>query len=116
MIETTEPLRLVDLTGPGLPRLGADARLADGDHQVSQAWSAAFHGHPDRPDGILYRARHDPSRFAVAIFERAQRKIVLRVFLGERLFLRGEPEPLLGEHLRLELLRALYDCGIGFEG
>lgn len=66
------PLRLVDLTGPGLARLGADARLFTGDHSVSRAWSLALHGHPAAPDGILYPSRHDPSRRAAAVFDRVK--------------------------------------------
>jgi hypothetical protein len=27
--------------------------------------------HPDRPDGILYRARHDDDQFSIALFEPA---------------------------------------------
>lgn len=64
-------LRLVDLTGPGLARLNADGRLATGSLDVARRWSAAFYAHPEEPDGILYRARHDPSRFAAAVYDRA---------------------------------------------
>ncbi len=62
------PLRLVDLTGPGLARLGADARLFAGDHGQARQWSRAFYSHPDRVDGIYYPVRHDPSRVAAAVF------------------------------------------------
>jgi len=61
----------VDLTGPGLNRIGADNRLSTGDYQTSQRWALAFHAHPEQPDGLLYRSRHDPERFCVAIFDRA---------------------------------------------
>lgn len=71
LIAPSRSLSLVDITGPGLPPIGADARLADGSYGVSQRWALAFHEHPDRPDGILYRSRHDPSRLCVAIFDRA---------------------------------------------
>jgi hypothetical protein len=64
------PLRLVDLTGAGLARVGADARLFAGAHAVARAWSGAFHAHPQRPDGIYYPARHDPSRRAAALYDR----------------------------------------------
>lgn len=66
------PARLVDLTGGHLPRIGLDARVATGSHEVSRRWSSGFHDHPERPDGLLYRCRHDPSQFAVALFERAE--------------------------------------------
>ena len=70
-VEQRRPLRLVDLTGPGLSRIGADSRLATGDYTLSQRWALALHEHPEAPDGILYRSRHDPSRLCAAIFERA---------------------------------------------
>ncbi len=69
------PVRLVDLTGPGLARVGADGRLtSSGSYRIAQRWSLAFHGHPDRPDGMLYRCRNDPDQLAAAVFERADLK------------------------------------------
>lgn len=65
------PLRVVDLSAAGLRRLDADNRLCTGDYRIAQRWSAALHDHPDRPDGILYRSRHDPSRVCFALFDRA---------------------------------------------
>lgn len=71
VITSARPLRLLDLTGKGLARIGADARLTSGDdYGLSHRWSKAVHDHPSQPDGILYRARHDPSRLSAAIFER----------------------------------------------
>jgi len=62
---------LVDLSGKGLARIGADARLTSGDdYALSHRWSKAIHDHPSQPDGILYRARHDPSRLSAALFDR----------------------------------------------
>jgi RES domain len=71
IISASRPVTLVDITGPGLAHIGADARLFAGEHRVSQLWSRAFYDHQSQPDGILYRARHDPSRRAIALFERA---------------------------------------------
>ncbi|MEZ4239426.1 MAG: RES family NAD+ phosphorylase [Myxococcota bacterium] len=72
-IRTARPLRLVDLTGPGLARMGADNRLCSGGgYRTAQAWSAALHAHPDAPDGLLYLACHDPSVRSVALFDRAE--------------------------------------------
>lgn len=65
-------LRLVDLTGAGLSRIGADARLFAGDHAVARQWSVALFRHPAAPDGILYPARHDPSLRAAAVFDRVK--------------------------------------------
>lgn len=38
---------------------------------MTQPYSRAIHDHPQRPDGIRYRLRHDLDRVGVAIFERA---------------------------------------------
>jgi hypothetical protein len=66
-------LRLLDLTRPGaLARIGADSRLFAGEYAVAQRWARAFYTHPYlQLDGILYAARHDPTRFAIAVYERA---------------------------------------------
>lgn len=70
-IEPRRPLRLVDLSGRGLARLRADARLCTGSIAVAQRWAGALHDLPDRPDGLCYRSRHDPGRLCAAIFDRA---------------------------------------------
>jgi len=89
-IRTSGKLRLVDLTGAGLARMGADARLCSGDYRVAQRWSRAIHEHPSHPDGLLYPARHDPSRAVVAIFERARSKLVSTA-LGTLMIPRNHP-------------------------
>jgi hypothetical protein len=69
------PLILVDLVTSGcLARIGADSRLFAGSRAVAQRWSRAIHEHPDRPevDGILYPARHNHTRAAVAVFSRSR--------------------------------------------
>jgi len=66
---------VVDLTGKGLVQIGADARLACGSYPTAQKWSAAFHDHPSIPDGIYFRSRHDPRKFSLALFDRAQQKV-----------------------------------------
>lgn len=71
-ITATRGLRLVDLTGKGLRQIGADARLTSGDRALAQRWALALWQHPSKPDGIAYRVRHDPSKEAVAIFDRAK--------------------------------------------
>jgi hypothetical protein len=71
-IRPPRPLRLVDLTGSGLARIGADARLFAGDHTVARRWSLALFQHPASPDGLLYPARHDPSLRAAAVFDRVK--------------------------------------------
>ena len=71
-IEARRPLTLVNLTGPGLARIGADGRLVTGDYGVAQRWALALWSHPSKPDGLHYRARHDQSRTSVAIFNRVK--------------------------------------------
>lgn len=83
-IETARDLRLVALHGPGLARLGVTAELASGaDYPASQAWSRTVWEHPDAPDGIVYRSRHDDSALCVAIYHRA--KAALTIVGGRRL-------------------------------
>jgi hypothetical protein len=73
------PLRLVDLTAQGLSRVGADNRLPAGDdYALSQRWGRALWAHPEHADGLVYRARHDPSKESVAIFDRAGSALRLR--------------------------------------
>ena len=75
-ISCRRPLALVDLAASGgLAKIRADARLFAGDHEVARRWSAAFHAHPAKPDGILCPARHDPARTVCAVFERAKRAL-----------------------------------------
>ncbi len=73
------PLHLVDLSGQGLADLGADADLCScRDYGVCQRWSRALHEHPEAPDGLLYRARHDPSLLSAALFsDRVAGRIVM---------------------------------------
>jgi len=95
-IEARRPLRLVDLTGPGLARLGADERLCSGDYGSAQRWALALQRHPERPDGLCYRARHDPSRLCAAVYNRAAKSLkVVRL---------GSFTATANEHLLAELL------------
>jgi hypothetical protein len=70
---------VVDLTAEGLRRLGADERLSTGDDYVlSRRWALALWTHPVQPDGLIYRARHDPSKQSIGIFDRAGRVLRFR--------------------------------------
>jgi hypothetical protein len=60
-----------------LARLGADARVSDGEHALAQRWALSLWKHPKQVDGIYYRARHDLSRYCAAIFDRAQDKMTI---------------------------------------
>ena len=85
-LHTRRPLQLVDLTGAGLARIGADERLCTGDYTVAQRWSAAFFRHPQKPDGLCYRSRHDPDRLCAALYQRVARTVhvVRSVGLADR--------------------------------
>lgn len=70
-VALTHAVRLVPLHGPGLARLGATAAVASGDYALSRSWARAIWSHPERADGIAYRARHDDGEICVALFDRA---------------------------------------------
>lgn len=65
-------VRLVNLAdGYGLGRLGIDGRISTTkQRRVTRQWALALWGHPQRPDGILYRACHDPERLSMVLFDR----------------------------------------------
>ncbi len=69
-------LRIVDLTGPGLSILGLDERICAGsDYTISQHLSRALWGRRERPEGLCYRARHDPFLYSLTIFDKAQAQL-----------------------------------------
>lgn len=68
-------LNLVDITAEGAAWLGAAGEITAGEHALSQLWSQALYRHPQAPDGLYYRARHDQSRISVAIYSRAETAI-----------------------------------------
>lgn len=70
-VEFARPLRLVDLTGPGLARIGVDAALVTAPWRDAQRWSRAIWAHPACPDGLLYPSGADPSCVCAAVFDRA---------------------------------------------
>ena len=80
-------LKLVDLSGPGLAAIGADARICVGDYRIAQHWSRALWHHPQQPDGILYPSRHNPGIICAAVFDRAQDGAAEKLgsFLGPQL-------------------------------
>jgi len=68
----TAPLRLVPFYGAGLAKLLATAAVTAGAVTVAQAWSRVIYDHPDKPDGILYRVRHDDDQIGMALFQRGE--------------------------------------------
>jgi hypothetical protein len=76
-IHIRRPVRVVSLAeSGGLTRIGADARIFTTGYTVSQRWSRAIQSHPEKPDGIVYRPRHDPARVAAAFFDRIEAQVV----------------------------------------
>lgn len=100
-IEVIAPLRILSLHGPGLARIGATSAVASGSHVASRDWSRAIYEHPDLPDGIAYRSKHDDGEHCIALFGRASDSIVPA----------GSPQPMIN-HSRLAVFCARY--GIGF--
>ena len=98
------PARRPVRPSPSLVPLGATAAVYSGPHEFSREWSRALHAHPDQPDGILYRTRHDDDGFGIALFDRAGPKI--RFHSGR---------PLLDPGMAPELGRWLntYGAGLG---
>lgn len=72
-VVASRALTLVDLHGPDLAHVGADAALtSSADYRLCHRWSRAFHDHPRAPDGLLYCARNDPDRIYAALFDRVE--------------------------------------------
>ncbi len=72
-----KPLKLVKLYGDGLLQNGVDSSISSCSHSLSQEWAGTFINHPDNPDGIIYRCKHNDDEKSVALFERAKHKISL---------------------------------------
>ncbi|GIK47949.1 MAG: hypothetical protein BroJett013_06460 [Alphaproteobacteria bacterium] len=76
-LSAAAPLRLVQLFGPGLTRVGATAEVAHGGlpYDCPQQWSGAIHALKENFDGIAYYARHDDNEICCALFDRGAGKI-----------------------------------------
>lgn len=86
-------LRLADMTGVHLKRLGADGSLSTiMPYQIPQAWSLAIHQHPASVDGFLYMSRHLNNERAVVVFQRASSKFDRVVLSSPLLQHEGLPE------------------------
>jgi hypothetical protein len=70
------PLRCVELTGSGLRKLSCDNRIStEKPYQTTSLWSRALFLHPQRPDGLVYRSRHNPRFRCLALFDRCDTKL-----------------------------------------
>ncbi|MBV9736048.1 MAG: RES family NAD+ phosphorylase [Acidisphaera sp.] len=71
-------LRLVDLTGDAPLKMGVPSDVAGArDQTLARQWSAAFHTHPDRVDGVYYPSRLNEER-NIALYDRALAKLTVR--------------------------------------
>lgn len=77
-IHMSKSLKLIDLAGKGLVRMGLDASLSTGSYALAQAWSKAFYDHPEQADGLLYPSRHDPKQHLAAVFDRSQNTLSVK--------------------------------------
>lgn len=85
LISNSKDLKLVDLFGSGLVKLGADSRLTGGDdYGLSRAWAEAIYHHPQHVDGIRYYSRHDNEKLCCGLFDRSE-KILSEVNQGNLL-------------------------------
>lgn len=68
-------LRLVDLRGDGLVRMGIPTDVARASSQdLGRAWSRAFWSHDAKPDGIIYNSRLN-GETNIALYDRALTKV-----------------------------------------
>jgi hypothetical protein len=77
VIRTSRITRFVDLRGDGLQQLGLDGSIFTGPYENCGLWADALFRHPARPDGIVYRSRHDPAYTCLALFERTDLGLTL---------------------------------------
>lgn len=71
-------LRLLNLTGARLKRLGGSVELSGTtNYGLTQQWARAVHDNPAGYDGFLYMSRHLNTGRAVALFDRAHDAIHL---------------------------------------
>ncbi|HLH55884.1 MAG TPA: RES family NAD+ phosphorylase [Verrucomicrobiae bacterium] len=70
------PPRCVELTGSGLRKLSCDNRIStETPYQTTRLWSRALFLHPQQPDGLVYRSRHNPRFRCLALFDRCDAKL-----------------------------------------
>src|SRR5258708_10562740 len=75
-----QELRVADLIGPALNRLGTDANLfASNGYAVTQEWSRQLMNHAQARDGIRYHSRKNPRKHTYAIYDTSVAKASLRV-------------------------------------
>jgi hypothetical protein len=75
-----DPVRIADLAGAPLNRLGAHAELSGTPvYDVTMRWSRAIFDHPDAVDGFQYMSRLYTNRKGVVLFDRGTSKTIAKV-------------------------------------
>jgi len=108
-IQCRRPLRLIDLRGFGLQRLGVSRReLIDSNvrnYSVTRAWAAALYREVDDADGMVWIARQHDMSEAILLFETRVEREELEVIAA--------PRPLApGRNIESDVLAAAYAAGI----
>jgi hypothetical protein len=70
VLTNNHSLVMIDLCGQGLSRIGVDNRLATGSYEKAGQWALKLWGNAARPDGLLYRSKHNPEYICAAVFDR----------------------------------------------
>ena len=72
-VETTRPLRVVDLRGAALARSRVPTDVVGAaDQRLARAWAAAFHRHPSGVDGIVFASRFGTGDNLALFHDRAE--------------------------------------------
>lgn len=72
IIQTQDPLCVIDLTGNNVQRFGIPPSvIRNTDHRSGRAFSKALHDLRDDVDGILFPSRLEDGGVCIAVFERA---------------------------------------------
>ncbi|MGO4126785.1 RES family NAD+ phosphorylase [Inquilinus sp. YAF38] len=73
------PVRLLEAYGKGLVPLGLTALISatpETNYADTQAFAREVFEHPDQVDGIAYLCRHDNEQRSIALFDRAEAKLL----------------------------------------
>ena len=75
-IESDRPLKLLQLYGAGLAKLGVDSELSSGrKYRLPRLWCEAIYSHPQQVDGIYYMSRHDNTQLCCGLFNRGSYRL-----------------------------------------
>lgn len=75
-IESDRPLKLLQLYGTGLAKLGVDSELSSGrEYRLPRLWCEAIYSHPQQVDGIYYMSRHDNTQLCCGLFNRGSYRL-----------------------------------------